>query len=44
MAEPPLDPVYAVVFIDALNVKIREGQVANLWGSITRSGLASLAG
>ena len=29
MAEPPLDPVYAVVFIDAINVKIREGQVAN---------------
>ena len=25
----PLDPVYAVVFIDAINVKIREGQVAN---------------
>jgi len=25
----PLDPVYAVVFIDAVNVKIREGQVAN---------------
>src|SRR5260370_5845630 len=24
-----LDPVYAVVFIDAINVKIREGQVAN---------------
>jgi putative transposase len=28
MAEP-LDSVYAVVFIDAINVKIREGQVAN---------------
>lgn len=25
----PLDPVYAVIFIDALQVKIREGQVAN---------------
>src|SRR5258705_3562197 len=25
----PLDPVYAVGFIDAINVKIREGQVAN---------------
>src|SRR5579864_7866285 len=25
----PLDPVYAVIFIDAVNVKIREGQVAN---------------
>jgi putative transposase len=25
----PLDPVYAVVFIDAIQVKIREGQVAN---------------
>ena len=24
----PLDPVYAVVFIDAIQVKIREGQVA----------------
>jgi putative transposase len=24
----PLDPVYAVIFIDAINVKIREGQVA----------------
>ena len=24
-----LDPVYAVLFIDAINVKIREGQVAN---------------
>src|ERR1700676_4091467 len=23
----PLDPVYAVIFIDAINVKIREGQV-----------------
>ena len=29
MAEPALDPVYAVIFIDAINVKIREGQVAN---------------
>jgi putative transposase len=25
----PSDPVYAVLFIDAINVKIREGQVAN---------------
>ena len=25
----PLDPVYAVVFIDAIRVKIRDGQVAN---------------
>jgi putative transposase len=25
----PLDPVYPVVFIDAINVKIRDGQVAN---------------
>ncbi|HEX5494850.1 MAG TPA: IS256 family transposase [Mycobacteriales bacterium] len=25
----PLDPVYPVVFIDAVNVKIRDGQVAN---------------
>ena len=25
----PLDPVYAVILIDAINVKIREGQVAN---------------
>ena len=25
----PLEPVYPVVFIDAINVKIREGQVAN---------------
>lgn len=25
----PLDPVYPVVFIDAINVKIREGNVAN---------------
>src|SRR5260370_4288150 len=25
----PLDPVYAVVFIDAIQVKIRKGQVAN---------------
>ena len=29
MAGRPLDPVYAVMFIDAINVKIREGQVAN---------------
>jgi putative transposase len=25
----PLDPVYPVVFIDAINVKLRDGQVAN---------------
>ena len=25
----PLDPVYAVLFVDAIQVKIREGQVAN---------------
>jgi transposase-like protein len=25
----PLDPVYPVVFIDAINVKVRDGQVAN---------------
>ncbi len=25
----PLDPVYAVVFVDAIHVKVREGQVAN---------------
>jgi transposase-like protein len=25
----PLDPVYPVVFVDAINVKIRDGQVAN---------------
>ena len=25
----PLDPVYAVIFVDAIMVKIREGQVAN---------------
>lgn len=25
----PLDPVYPVIFIDCINVKIREGQVAN---------------
>jgi transposase-like protein len=25
----PLDPVYAVIFVDAIHVKIREGQVAN---------------
>ena len=28
MAEPAVDQVYAVIFIDAINVKIREGQVA----------------
>jgi putative transposase len=25
----PLDPVYPVVFVDAINVKVRDGQVAN---------------
>jgi putative transposase len=25
----PLDPIYPVIFIDAINVKIRDGQVAN---------------
>ena len=25
----PLDPVYPVIFIDAIHVKIRDGQVAN---------------
>ncbi len=25
----PLDPIYPVMFIDAINVKIRDGQVAN---------------
>jgi transposase-like protein len=25
----PLDPVYPVIFIDCINVKIRDGQVAN---------------
>jgi hypothetical protein len=30
-----LDPVYAVIFIDAINVKIREG----LWGARTVPGL-----
>ena len=25
----PLDPVYPVMFIDAINVKIRDGKVAN---------------
>lgn len=25
----PLDPVYPVVFIDAIHVKVRDGQVAN---------------
>ena len=29
MAEPPLDPVYPVLFIDCIHVKIREGNVAN---------------
>ncbi len=29
MAGPPLDRVYPVVFIDCINVKIRDGQVAN---------------
>uniref|UniRef100_UPI0035CD08C2 transposase n=1 Tax=Dietzia cinnamea TaxID=321318 RepID=UPI0035CD08C2 len=25
----PLDPVYPVVFVDCINVKVRDGQVAN---------------
>jgi putative transposase len=25
----PLDPVYPVVFLDAINVKVSDGQVAN---------------
>ncbi len=25
----PLDPVYAMIFVDTINVKICEGQVAN---------------
>ena len=25
----PLEPVYAAVFLDAINVKVRDGQVAN---------------
>ena len=25
----PLDPVYPVIFVDAINVKIRDGKVAN---------------
>ncbi|WP_369806015.1 transposase, partial [Amycolatopsis sp. M39] len=25
----PLDPVYPVIFIDAIHVKIRDGQVAS---------------
>lgn len=29
MAEPPLDPVYPVVFVDCIHVKVRDGQVAN---------------
>ena len=35
----PLDPVYAVLFIDAVNVEIREGQVASLstWPWASRS-------
>jgi transposase-like protein len=28
-ANRPLDPVYPVIFVDAINVKIRDGQVAN---------------
>ncbi|SCG60430.1 Transposase, Mutator family [Micromonospora halophytica] len=29
MAERPLDPVYPVIFLDAVHVKIRDGKVAN---------------
>ena len=29
MAEPAADPVYPVIFIDCIHVKIRDGQVAN---------------
>jgi putative transposase len=29
VAVPPLDPVYAVLFTDVINVKIRDGQVAS---------------
>ena len=29
MSNRPLEPVYPVVFIDAIDVKIRDGQVAN---------------
>ena len=29
MVEPPAEAVYAAVFIDAIVVKIRDGQVAN---------------
>ena len=29
MAEPALDPVYPVIFLDAVHVKIRDGKVAN---------------
>lgn len=29
MAEPALDAVYPVVFIDAIHVKVRDGQVTN---------------
>jgi putative transposase len=31
-ANRPLDAVYAAVFIDAIHVKVRDGQVANRWG------------
>jgi transposase-like protein len=29
VAEPALDPVYPMIFIDAIHVRIRDGQVAN---------------
>ena len=29
MGFPPLDPIYPVIFVDALVVKVREGQVRN---------------
>jgi putative transposase len=37
----PLDPVYAVLFIDAIQVKIRDGQVANRPACLALLGPAS---
>ncbi len=36
----PLDPVYPVIFIDAVNVKIRDGNVANrpIYVALARDG------
>ncbi|MBE1608066.1 transposase-like protein [Actinopolymorpha pittospori] len=31
----PLDRVYPVLFVDAINVKIRDGQVANRPGGLS---------